>query len=293
MQVKDLTQRLLTFSRGGTPILQTSDVGRLLRECADLALSGSNVRGEFSMPDDLWPAEIDTGQINQVISNLIINANQAMPNGGLIKVNAENVEIEAEHGLPLSPGSYVRISILDQGIGIAKKHLQRVFDPFFTTKQKGSGLGLAIAFSIIKQHNGYITVETEPITGEGKILVMDDEAHIRDLATEMLSRCGYRVVTAVEGAEAIELYKKAMGSDTPFDAVITDLTVPGGMGGKETIQRLIEIDPDVKAIVSSGYSNDPVMANFREHGFKGVIAKPYKLMELSKVMHKVITGNAS
>ncbi|MFC1715083.1 response regulator [Candidatus Poribacteria bacterium] len=320
MQVKDLTQRLLTFSRGGAPILQTTAIGELLKDCTDLALSGSNVRCEFSIPDDLWPAEIDAGQINQVISNLIINANQAMPDGGVIKIDAENVEVEAEHGLPLSPGAYVRISIVDRGVGIAREHLQRVFDPFFTTKQKGSGLGLATAFSIVNQHNGYITAEselgvgtafhvylptspdqmpvgeskekTEPITGEGRILVMDDEAHIRDLATEMLGRCGYRATTAMDGAEAIELYKKAMESGNPFHAVIMDLTVPGGMGGKETIQLLNEIDPDVKAIVSSGYSNDPVMAEFREYGFKGVIAKPYKLMELSEIMHKVLTGNA-
>jgi len=317
MQVKDLAQRLLTFSSGGAPILQTVAIENLLRDSISLALSGSNVRCELSVPDDLWPVQIDEGQINQVFNNLVINANQAMPNGGVIRIDAENLEVDAKHGLPLSPGAYIRISIADQGVGIAREYLQRVFDPFFTTKQKGSGLGLATSFSIVKQHKGLISAEStlgvgatfhvylpaapeqilateeaesEIIMGEGRILVMDDEEHIRDLVIVMLSRCGYEVVTAKDGAKAIELYKNAKGTDDSFDLVITDLTVPGGMGGQETIQRLMELDPDVKAIISSGYSNDPVMANFREYGFQGIVAKPYKLQELSKVLNKIIEG---
>jgi CheY-like chemotaxis protein len=316
MQIRDLTQQLLTFSRGGAPILRTADMGKLLRDSASFALRGSNVGGEFSISDDLWPVEMDEGQINQVISNLIINAQQAMPAGGIVRVSAENITMGTESGLPLEPGAYIKVSVEDQGVGISEEYLQRIFDPFFSTKQAGSGLGLATSYSIIQKHSGYITVESQlgvgttfhihlpaspdgvlieeekkeekPIMGEGRILVMDDEEHVRDTAADMLRSIGYEVVTSINGSEAIELYEEAMGSGKPFNAVIMDLTVPGGMGGKEAIQKLIEIDPEVKAIVSSGYSTDPIMANFREYGFKGVIAKPYRTRELSVALRKVI-----
>ncbi|MFC1716250.1 PAS domain S-box protein [Candidatus Poribacteria bacterium] len=318
MQVKDLTQQLLTFSRGGAPILQTADIAGLLRDSVAFTLSGSNVGCEFSIPDDLWSVDIDEGQINQVINNLIINSQQAMPDGGKISISAENMAIGAASGLPLESGAYIKISVVDQGTGISQEHLQRIFDPFFTTKQMGSGLGLATSYSIIEKHNGHITVESQmgagttfhiylpaspegvltgegeeekkPITGEGRILVMDDEELIRELVSDMLTSIGYRVTTAIDGTEAIELYKAAMESEDHYDAAIIDLTIPGGMGGKETIQRLVEIDPEVKAIVSSGYSNDPIVANFREYGFRGFVAKPYKTRELSEVLHRVITG---
>jgi PAS domain S-box-containing protein len=318
MQAKNLTQQLLTFSRGGAPIKKVSSMVELLKASATLALRGSNVRCEFSVPNDLWPAEVDQGQMNQVMSNIIINADQAMPDGGMITMQGENSIIEAEHGLPLQPGSYVEISIADQGIGIPEDGLPRIFDPYFTTKQTGSGLGLAVAYSIIRKHNGHISVESQtgvgttfhiylpaspeavlavaekeeekPITGAGRILVMDDEKYVRDLAAEMLSSIGYKVTTAIDGSEAIEMYREARDSGRPYDAVIMDLTVPGGMGGKEAIQRLVEIDPEVKAIVSSGYSNDPIMAAFREYGFRGVIAKPYKTRELSQVMREVMVS---
>ncbi len=315
MRIKDLTQQLLTFSKGGTPILQTAAIGDLLKTSATFILSGANVRCEFSMPDDLWTVIIDAGQINQVVNNLIINAQQAMPDGGTVKMRAENITIGAESGLPLEAGVYIKVSIEDEGMGIPKKHIQKIFDPFFSTKQTGSGLGLATSYSIIKKHNGHLTVESQlgagttfhiylpasseailiveereekkPIIGEGRILVMDDEELVRELASDMLTRLGYEVITAIDGAEAIELYKAAMESGDRFAAVIVDLTVPGGMGGRQTIQRLIEIDPEVKAIVSSGYSNDPILANFTEYGFKGVVAKPYKIRELSEVLHRV------
>lgn len=321
MQIRDLTQQLLTFSRGGAPILQTADMGKLLRDSASFALRGSNVGGEFSISDDLWPVEMDEGQINQVISNLIINAQQAMPAGGIVRVSAENITMGTESGLPLEPGAYIKVSVEDQGVGISEKYLQRIFDPFFSTKQAGSGLGLATSYSIIQKHSGYITVESQlgvgttfhihlpaspdgvlieeekkeekPIMGEGRILVMDDEEHVRDTAADMLRSIGYEAVTSINGSEAIKLYKEAMGSGKPFNVVIMDLTVPGGMGGKEAIQKLIEIDPEVKAIVSSGYSTDPIMANFREYGFKGVIAKPYRTRELSVALRKVIATSDS
>jgi len=314
MQARDLTQQLLTFSRGGAPVLQNTSITELIKDCASFVLRGSNVRCDLSIPDDLWPVRVDEGQISQVINNIVINADQAMPEGGIIKVCAENMAIGMEHALPLKNGEYIRISIADQGIGIKEEYLRKIFDPFFTTKQKGNGLGLATSYSIVKNHSGHITVESEMgigttfriylpacpeevltdreevkvklVMGEGKVLVMDDEKRIRDLAEEMLSSLGYSITTAVDGSEAVEIYQEAMESGTPFGAVIMDLTVPGGMGGKEAIRKLIEVDPEVRAIVSSGYSNDPIMSDFREYGFSGFIAKPYRVGELSAALHR-------
>lgn len=318
MQAKNLTEQLLTFSKGGAPVKKIASVKELLKNATSFALRGSNVSHELSIPDDLWPAEIDGGQISRVIQNLVINADQSMPEGGAIKVQAENVVVDAKDNLPLKDGKYVKISIQDGGIGIPEEYLQRIFDPYFSTKQKGSGLGLATVYSVIKNHDGYITVDSQvgigstfhvyfpaspgqppveeeeenveinPVAGEGRVLVMDDEENIRELVKEMLGSLGYEVTTAMDGAEAIELYRDARDSGQPFDAVITDLTVPGGMSGKEAIQQLVKIDPGVKAIVSSGYSNDPIMANFREYNFHGAIAKPYRTRELSILLHEVL-----
>jgi len=314
LRARDLTQQLLTFSTGGMPVKKLTPIPELIKDSVGFVLRGSNVRCEFSIPDDLWIVEADEGQINQVISNLIINADQAMPEGGIIKVGAENITVGAEGVLPLQAGKYIKIAIQDAGTGISKKHLPRVFDPYFTTKKKGSGLGLATTYSIIKNHNGQIIVESKlgagttfyvylpasekeivtreeakerPLAGKGKILLMDDEENVRRVAGEMLKSIGYEVSFARDGAEAIELYKKAGKSGKPFDAVVMDLTVPGGMGGKEAIKKLLEIDSEVKAIVSSGYSNDPIMADFKKHGFSGVVAKPYTIEELSKILHRV------
>lgn len=318
IQAKDLTQQLLTFSKGGAPIKKTTTIGELIRDSTSFALRGSNVKCHFSIPDELWPADIDEGQIGQVINNLIINAYQAMPGGGTIEVQAENAVIIPEEGHPLQQGRYLKLSITDQGIGIPEKYLPKIFDPYFTTKQKGSGLGLATTYSIIKRHNGYIDVESrvgagttftlwlpashelseeeekktdEMVRGEGKILLMDDEEIILDAAGEVLRVLGYTVKCAKDGREAIELYRKAKEAGTPFDAVIMDLTIPGGMGGKEAISNLLGIDPGVKAIVSSGYSTDPVMADFGKYGFKGVVTKPYSIEELSEILHRVIKSS--
>jgi PAS domain S-box-containing protein len=318
IRAKDLTQQLLTFSRGGAPIKEAASIVELLKDSATFALSGSNVGCEFSIPDDLWPVEIDEGQMNQVINNLIINAKHAMPEGGIVRVRAENVTVGAKHALPLKDGECVKVSIDDHGIGIPKEHLQRIFDPYFTTKQEGSGLGLATAYSIVKNHDGHITAESQvgvgttfhiylpaspekvvmkgekeakekPIMGAGRVLVMDDEELVRDLVSDMLTNIGYKATAATDGTEAIELYRKSRESGYPFDAVILDLTIPGDMGGEEAVQRLREIDPEVKAIVSSGYSNDPIMADFRKYGFSDVIAKPYRTRELSQVLHRVMS----
>jgi two-component system cell cycle sensor histidine kinase/response regulator CckA len=238
-----------------------------------------------------------------------------MPKGGIIQVAADNLVIEDRIGLPVNPGRYIRISITDQGIGIAKDQFLNIFDPYFTTKQEGSGLGLATTYSIIKKHDGHITVESKLgegttfhiylpasdkavpekeeiklIKGHGRILVMDDEVALKKMIGRMLQKLGYESEFAKDGAEAIEMYKAAMKSGMPYDAVILDLTIPGGMGGKEAIKKLLKIDPEVKAIVSSGYSDDPVLANFQEYGFKGMMPKPFETLSLGKVLHEVLEG---
>ena len=310
IRASQLTQQLLTFSKGGAPIKKTANVGDLARDTVRFTLRGSNVRPQFTVPDNLWSADIDEGQISQVFNNITINADQAMPRGGVLTIRAENMRIEPR-SLPLRPGPYVKISFQDQGIGIPEQHLPSVFDPYFTTKQKGSGLGLATSYSIIRQHGGLITVESKvnvgsafhiylPASeasileervkdnstpaGHGRVLVMDDEETIRQVADRLLRYLGYDVSSAVDGNEAIEQYQQAMDEGRPFDVVIIDLTIPGGMGGKEAIQKLREIDPDVRAIVSSGYSSDPIMANYLDFGFRAVVTKPYDLSELGRTV---------
>ncbi len=318
LRARDLTRQLLIFSMGGVPIKKILSIAEVIKDSALFALRGSKVRCEFSIPADLWPVEVDEGQINQVINNLVINADQAMPEGGIIEVCAENSTIDANYGFPVKEGEYIKISIKDPGVGIPEEYLTKIFDPYFTTKQKGSGLGLATAYSIIKNHQGYITLESKTREGttfyvylpasskevltkkeeeeekifadSGKILVVDDEKMVRDVTSNMLNLIGYESESAGDGAEAVEVYKKAKESQQSFDAIILDLTIPGTMGGRETIKKLIEIDPEVKAIVCSGYSNDPVMANFREYGFSGFLVKPYRVEELNEILHKVMTG---
>ncbi len=314
----DLTARLLTFSKGGTPVKKPAPIAKLVRDAADFALSGSNVRCEFELPDDSLVAEVDEGQIKQVFHNLILNAIQAMPKGGEIRVRAEKVLSITHVELPLKTGDYVRLSIQDHGTGIRKEHLHRIFDPYFTTKQKGSGLGLAVAHSIIDKHDGHVRVESEPgegttfqiylpassaeavrtkslrediVAGEGRVLVMDDDEMVLSMAGRMLTRLGYDAEFARNGSEAIELYQEASELGTPFDAVILDLTIRGGMGGREVVARLREIHPEVRAIVSSGYSNDPVMADFEAYGFVGVIPKPYEIRSLSEALKQAVEPN--
>jgi CheY-like chemotaxis protein len=319
LRAKGLTQQLLTFSKGGAPIKKVAFIKGLIKDSATFALIGSNARCEFHMAKDLWKVEVDEGQISQVINNLVINAVQAMPEGGAIRVRAENVNFGLGEGLPLKEGKYVKVTMEDEGIGIPEEHLSKIFDPYFTTKQKGSGLGLAAAYSIMRSHNGYIGVESDlgvgtkfyiylpasekeilakgdikerPIIGKGRILVMDDDEAVREVTGVLLSRIGYKVEFARDGGEAIELYREAKGTSKPFNVVIMDLTVPGGMGGREAIKRLLEIDPEIKAIVSSGYSNDPVISEYREYGFSGFVTKPYKIQELSEILNRIIRGTA-
>ena len=314
-QAKALTQQLLTFARGGAPIKKTITIGSLIKDSVDFTLSGSNIKCETFVPAGLWPVDADEGQLSQVINNLVINALQAMPEGGTIRVIAENLVVDGKLGLPLEAGKYVRIRVLDEGIGIPDAHYQKIFDPYFTTKPTGSGLGLATSYSIIMNHGGFIAVESiegqgtsfdiylpvshqipydsandpsQPATGQGRILIMDDEKKIREVVGQMLKALGYEVTMTNNSREAVRSYQEALKSGLRFDAVIMDLTVPGGMGGQDAIQKLRALDPEVKAIVSSGYSNDPIMAEYARWGFKGVVSKPFGINELSQVLKQVL-----
>ncbi|MBU4355438.1 MAG: PAS domain-containing protein [Proteobacteria bacterium] len=318
-QAQSLARQLLTFAKGGAPIKELVAIEPLLRESATFACRGSAVRGEFTLPNNLWALEVDPGQINQVFQNLIINAIQAMPGGGTIKIQAENLVLAAESDLPLSAGKYVKISLQDQGGGMPAGYLAKIFDPYFTTKAKGSGLGLATSYFILKNHHGHIAaesklgvgttftiylpavdrkisrppeVEMKLFSGKGKILVMDDDDLVREVVGKMVVYLGYEANLARDGAEAISIFAEAQKSGQPFDAVILDLTVPGGMGGKEAMENLLKIDPKVKAIASSGYSDDPIMAEFHKYGFSAIIPKPYRVMEAGKVLHDIIANKA-
>lgn len=315
VRTKDLTGQLLTFAKGGEPVRKVISVTDLLMDSVGFGLSGSSVNCKLSVPDGCWPVNVDEGQIHQVINNLLINADQAMPQGGTIEITCNNKEVMTSDALPLDEGSYVKISIKDQGIGIPEPLLKRIFDPYFTTKEKGRGLGLATSYSILKRHNGLITVESKEnagttfhiylpampaaainressegriISGKGRVLVMDDEDLVIQVAGEMLKALGYEVEFANDGLEAIKKYTDAKEKGKPFNAVIMDLTIPGGMGGREAIVRLKEIDPDVRAIVASGYSNDPVISDFRGFGFSGSLIKPFRIEELSRTVHSVL-----
>jgi PAS domain S-box-containing protein len=316
VQAHGLTQQLLTFSRGGEPVMKTVFINDLIREAASFALRGTKAGRTFSLAENLRPIEADIGQLRQVIHNIVINADQAMPQGGMITISGGNVSLGGNEFLSLKAGDYVRICVADQGIGIPKEHLDKIFDPYFTTKKHGAGLGLATAYSIIKKHGGiifagsklgvgttisiYLPASSKELkkkedtsiglrTGHGRILIMDDEAIILDAAEKILQTAGYEVELAKDGGEAIELYGKAREAGKPFDVVIMDLTVPGGMGGRETLAKLIELYPGVRAIVSSGYSQDPIMAHYEDYGFVGVIAKPYRVREMAEIVNKVIS----
>jgi signal transduction histidine kinase/CheY-like chemotaxis protein len=315
LRAKNLTQQLLTFSKGGAPVKKVMYIKELLTDSCSFALRGANVNCGYEFEEDLWPVDVDSGQLSQVIHNLVINADQAMPEGGIVNIRAENVVFDKKNPLPLTAGNFVRLSVTDQGVGIGHQDLPNIFDPFFTNKPGGSGLGLATAFSIIKNHQGHITVESTPgkgstffvylpaadkeavdihkedvriYLGQGRILVMDDNEEVREIAAGLLSHAGYTVDLVNEGAEALSVYRQAQETGKRFDVVILDLTVPGGMGGKEASEKILAVDPSAKIIVSSGYANDPIMADYSKHGFSGVVPKPYKVQELSKVVHDVL-----
>jgi PAS domain S-box-containing protein len=315
-QAHHLTQQLLTFAKGGAPIKETVNAETLIRETAEFVLHGSTSKLVFRIPSSLWHIRADIHQIAQVVRSLVINANQAMPGGGLVKITAENLLVDDDDILPLQPGHFIKISVSDSGVGISDSHIDKIFDPYFTTKQHGSGMGLATTLSIIKNHGGHIAVESRLGIGttfeiylpalhssadsilpakthsclinKTKILVMDDEEAIRSLTSRILIHNGCEVITTATGEEAIAAYESALASNQPFDVVILDLTIRGGMGGKDAMQKLREINPSIKAIVSSGYSNDPVMANYRKYGFRGIVPKPYQASDLIQAVAELV-----
>ena len=316
VRARGLAQQLLTFAKGGAPVTKPSSVVELVRESVDFALSGSNVKCDLTARDDIWPVQADAGQICQVIQNLVLNAAQAMPGGGRVRIRIENTELDGSGVPKVEPGRYVRVVVRDEGIGIPERHIGRIFDPYFSTKQAGSGLGLSVTYSILRSHGGRIEVESTlgegatftfylpaadgdvaadspaaapaPPRGRGRLLVMDDDPDVRDAIVTVLRRGGYEVEATADGEAAVRRYEEALASGRRFDAVLLDLTVPGAMGGLEAVEVLQTRDPDVRAIVTSGYSNDPVMANYQIYGFRAVVAKPFLPEDLLDTMAGVL-----
>jgi len=318
LHARHLTQQLLTFAKGGAPVRETTDLHTIVQESTKFVLSGSRAQAEFDLPPDLWAVEVDKGQLSQVLQNLVLNALQAMNGTGTVKLIARNVILSSQEiiGLP-APAKYVQILVQDNGVGISPENLPKIFDPYFTTKPNGNGLGLATCYSIIKRHDGYIMVEstlgqgtifqiylpasrakvtlspakeTAPLIGRGRVLLMDDEPGVRKAIGTALSRLGYHVVLTSEGSEAVERYHESLIAGEPFEAVLMDLTVRGGMGGMEATQKILELDPQAKVIIASGYSEDLVMSQYQEYGFAGMVSKPFKISELSQILVKVIQG---
>ncbi len=316
---KELTQKLITFSKGGTPMKKVMSLSRTIKDSSSMALVGSNIRCEYILSDDLFLVNADKTQIGQVIRSIVLNAKEAMPQGGVITIRASNVTFTPMDATAFPNRNYVKISVEDQGVGIREEDLPKIFDPYFTTKgmgpERGMGLGLAVVYSIIKGHNGNVTVEsvfnqgtsvhiylpayikiTEDAEAEkkeqakGKILFMDDEDYMRDIGARFVTHLGYEAVLARDGGEAINLYRQAFDSDTPFDAVILDLTVKGAMGGKEALQELLSINHNVIAIISSGYTDDPAVSAYADYGFRGAVTKPYKITDLEKVLERALSG---
>ena len=318
VRARQLTQQLLTFAKGGAPIKKSVGIDRIVMESIRMALSGATASWIADIDPALWAVHADEGQLIQVFNNVIINAKQAMPHGGRIGVKAENLsepEDRWEFGLRVKAGPYVRVSIADEGVGISADDLPRIFDPYFSTKPTGTGLGLATSRSIVKNHGGYIAVGSEvgrgtiiqvclpaslakrrdeqphthltTTTGSGRLLVLDDEQPIRRLAIRLLGALGYEATAVSTGSAAIEQYTRAREEGRPFDLVLLDLTIPGELGGSEVLRVLKTIDPDVKAIVVSGYAGDNVLANYRDYGFKAVVTKPFTIDELSATLIEV------
>jgi PAS domain S-box-containing protein len=319
LRARELTHQLLTFSRGGSPVKDTVDLEQLVRESAEFVAHGSSVRLRFFVDEDIQPVLVDRGQTGQVVDNLVINAIQASPDGGFVDIHLANITHEENSSLPLYGRRYVKISVQDYGTGISREHLDKVFDPYFTTKKMGSGLGLSICFSIVKKHGGHITAQSTP--GRGSIfevylpaeeckpeagfesecvapisekpeslylLILDDEDMVRSVASQMLEMLGHTVEGAADGETVLQMYEKALEKGQPFDVVILDLTIPGGIGGEQVISRLKEIDSKVRTIAASGYCDHQVMSDPARYGFDAVIAKPFRLDDLGRVLRKVI-----
>lgn len=317
-RARGLTAQFLTFSRGGSPVQDEASIREIITNSASFILMGSNISCIYDFHQNLKQAKVDREQVSQLIQNLILNAKEAMLNGGEINISARTVQVDHNSTLPLQPGEYISIRIQDTGSGISEEHIDNIFDPYFTTREEGHGLGLSVVYSVIKRHGGYIEVDSTqgkgsvftfylpaaaavdngapvrrdtPVEGSGKVLLMDDDVALRRVAGRMLESLGYSVIIAADGDEAIEKFTQAMREKDPFALVILDLTIPGGKGGRETVQEIRKLDPRVKAIVSSGYSDVAVMADYRDYGFDGVMVKPYRIEEMSRVLHDILGGD--
>jgi signal transduction histidine kinase len=320
LQARGLTQQLLTFAKGGAPVRSVQDLAPVLREAVSFALRGSDVSASFDLPADLWWARIDKGQLSQVFSNIVINADEAMPVGGTVSVVARNITVGDGAYPDLAPGNYVRIDLSDTGVGIAETDLRKIFDPFFSTKRRGSGLGLATSYAIVHKHDGTIGVvstpgagttfsillpavpagpslrspETAPrFSGHGRVLVMDDELTVRQVAVAMLKKLGYEAEAVPDGTTALRTDAEACAVGRPFSVILMDLTIPGGMGGQEAAALFRKNRTPAQLIASSGYATDPVMAHYREYHFDGVLAKPYSFAELTSVLASLATQRSS
>jgi len=318
LRATSLTQQLLTFSKGGEPVRKIGPLDQLIINSVNFVLSGSSIRCKYEIPKDLWLVEMDQGQINQVMENLAINARQAMPEGGRLTICCDNIsDITSDSHLNLPEGDYVKIKVSDNGIGIPENIIDNIFDPYFSTKQTGSGLGLAVTHSIISKHDGCLLVRSvtgegteftiylpaqrqtksivvkepdrQPIAGKGRVMIMDDEEVICQVAINMLTYLGYQVIVTRDGVEAVEKYRAMYEGGEVIDLVIVDLTIPGGMGGKEVVGKIIKINPLAKVLVSSGFSNDPVMARYNDYGFVGAITKPFSLNDLSRTIRTALS----
>jgi nitrogen-specific signal transduction histidine kinase/CheY-like chemotaxis protein len=318
-RARGLTSQLLTFAKGGAPIQKTGPLFPFVQETAQFALSGSNISCQFSVPQDLWVCNFDKNQIGQVIDNLIINAQQAMPAGGAIEVMARNVALSDKEHPALAPGNYIKISVKDYGIGIPKELLSKIFDPFFTTKTKGHGLGLATCYSIVNRHGGCIDVASElgkgttfhvyvpaspdagaPLAaaletghkGTGTFLVMDDEVVMRETIRDMLASLGYTVVCTESGREAVDFFMAETTVKRMLSGMIFDLTVPGGMGGKAAVAEIRKVNGEIPVFVASGYAEDPIMKSPTEYGFTASICKPFTKAELSVLLTKSVKAKS-
>lgn len=316
IRAKDLTSQLLSFSEGGSPVKKIIYLQEMVRDLLSLAGDSKAITYETTLPFNLWPVEVDESQMGQAINSLLITARNVTPEGGTIRISADNVPVGPSDGLPLKQGRYIMLSLEDQGEGMSDTEVQTIFDPFLAGEKKAGSLGLANSYAIVRKHGGIITAQSFP-TGNtyhlylpaleektpapsgsfvisqsrrGKVLVMDDEEIVRIVVSRLLQQCGYETELAREGAEMLRLYREAKEAGKTFDAVILDLIIQDGMGGQEAIKHLLAYDPDVKVIVSSGYSHNPIMINFRDFGFVGFLPKPYKLEELRRVMSEVTSS---
>ncbi len=317
-RARELTFQLLTFAKGGAPVKKPGSIGEITRDLTGFFVKGSAVRCELDIPEDLWPIEFDPDQMGQVIQNIVLNAKEAMNGAGVLRVTARNVTLASSEVVDLAAGDYVEIAFRDSGRGIAPEYLARIFDPYFSLKPSGTGLGLAVTFSVVKRHQGMVTADS--VVGQGttltlylprsginpvpavvtpgqgpvaavghgrRILIMDDDRDVRAIGVRLLQRLGYEVSEAADGQEAVRLYEQAHDG-RPFDAVILDLTVPGGMGGKECVRRLRARDGKVRAIVATGYYTDPIVAQYQAYGFGASVQKPYRLEDLAAALTRVL-----